>query len=74
MPLESVVPFLFLSLCKWGKRLAHWAWEKCPWLERVPVVGEWVFLPPMERAKRMKRRGGPNNEETKEEEEKEKTK
>ena len=74
VPLESVVPFLFLSLCKWGKRLAHWAWDTCPWLERVPVVGEWVFLPPMERAKRMKRRGGPNNEETKEEEEKEKTK
>ena len=75
VPLESVVPFLFLSLSKWGKRLAHWAWEKCPWLERVPVVGEWVFLPPMERAKRMKRRRlETNNEETKEEEEKEKTK
>ena len=74
VPLESVVPFLFLSLCKWGKRLAHWAWAKCPWLERVPVVGEWV-VPPMERAKRMKRRRREtNNEEAKEEEEKEKTK
>merc|ERR1711959_132151 len=55
VPLESVVPFLFLSACTWGKRFVHWAWEKCPWLERVPVVGEWV-VPPMERAKRMKRR------------------
>ena len=75
VPLESVVPFLFLSAFKWGKRFVHWAWEKCPWLERVPVVGEWV-VPPMERAKRMKRRRGrrENDEETKEEEEKEKTK
>lgn len=56
VPLESLVPFLLLSLSKYGKKLMHWIWYYFPFVERVfPFgLGE-KFVPPLEVAKRRKR-------------------
>ena len=56
VPLESLVPFLLLSLSKHGKKLMHWIWYYFPFVERVfPFgLGE-KFVPPLEVAKRRKR-------------------
>jgi len=54
VPLESLLPFLVLSVSKFGKKLMHFVWEKLPIVEKVPLIGS-KFVPPMELAKRRKK-------------------
>ena len=54
VPLESLLPFLLLSVSKYGKKLMHFVWEKVPIVEKVPLIGS-KFDPPMELAKRRKK-------------------
>jgi hypothetical protein len=56
VPLESLVPFLLLSLSKYGKKFMHWIWYYFPFVERVLPFGLGEkFVPPLEVAKRRKR-------------------
>jgi hypothetical protein len=38
VPLESLLPFLLLSVSKYGKKLMHFVWEKVPIVEKVPLI------------------------------------
>ena len=57
LPLESLVPFVILTLRKYGKRAMEWCWKRCPWLENVPLIGQ-KLIPALELAKRRNREKG----------------